>query len=189
MSGLLNIDWDFIARHEGPLITTAYVPKSGHSGVTVATGIDLGQRSPMDIARWSISDELKHRLSHYCYACGAAAQELLRNSPLRITDDDARRIDQAASEPIFNALQHAFDHACGEGAFAKLPRNIQTAIASVGYQYGPNLPRRTPKFWRLVTAQDWPGTVTELRNFGDAYKTRRNNEADLIEDCLQQGDV
>ncbi len=46
-----NIDWSYIKEQEG-FETTGYVPKNkdgsamGHSGVTVASGFDLGSRTP-----------------------------------------------------------------------------------------------------------------------------------------------
>jgi len=50
----------------------------------------------------------------------------------------------------------------------------------VAYQYGLNLKVRAPRFWATLTEQDWPAAVAELRNFGDAYATRRIAEADLL---------
>ena len=33
----------------------------------------------------------------------------------------------------------------------------------------------------MVTSNNWSSTVSELRNFGDGFSTRRNKEADLLE--------
>ena len=61
----------------------------------------------------------------------------------------------------------------------------QTVLLSVFRQYG-NLPRRTPKFWNAATQGRWENVVSELRNFGDKYDTRRNKEADLLETSLSR---
>ena len=41
------IDWDFIKEREGKAILKAYVPDphGSQSGVTVASGVDLGQQT------------------------------------------------------------------------------------------------------------------------------------------------
>jgi hypothetical protein len=53
----------------------------------------------------------------------------------------------------------------------------------VAFQYG-DLARRTPNFWRQVTEKKWADVIANLRNFGDHYATRRNVEADLLQDWL-----
>ncbi len=55
----------------------------------------------------------------------------------------------------------------------------KTVIASVLYQYGS--PSRVPRFWSFITANNWNSAISELRNFGDAFATRRNKEADLLQ--------
>ena len=40
-----NINWDFISGLEGKSITQGYVP-SDNSGVTIATGFDLKEKTP-----------------------------------------------------------------------------------------------------------------------------------------------
>jgi hypothetical protein len=35
-------------------------------------------------------------------------------------------------------------------------------------------------FWDAMIRQDWKKAEEILRNFGDAYPTRRNQEADLL---------
>lgn len=59
-----------------------------------------------------------------------------------------------------------------------MPRRLRAGRPR--FQYG-DLATKTPKFWAAVTAQDWKTTASILRSFGDAYKTRRNLEADLID--------
>ena len=58
-------------------------------------------------------------------------------------------------------------------------------IASVSFQYGVALNRRTPNFWWQITNGDWDGALANLRNFGDRYDTRRNKEADLLAPTIE----
>lgn len=49
-----QIDWKFIAAREGAEVLIGYVPMKngkvfGISGVTIATGVDLGQRNESDL--------------------------------------------------------------------------------------------------------------------------------------------
>ena len=53
--------------------------------------------------------------------------------------------------------------------------SLQAKPGSVGSEI-----ERTPSFWRATVSGDWKGVESELRNFGDAYATRRIREADLL---------
>lgn len=112
----------------------------------------------------------------------AAAQTQLNSSPLSITSAQATEINQAVKANALSKLVVNYDNAVGAGAFYSLPQEAQTSIASVSFQYG-NLANSAPTFWGKVVAKDWAGAVSELRNFGDSYPTRRGLEADR----LQQG--
>src|SRR5207247_556363 len=64
--------------------------------------------------------------------------------------------------------------------------DLQTVIADVGYQYGPNLASATPKFWTQVIRQQWTDAIDSLRNFGDNYQPRRDREADLLQNDVHR---
>ncbi|TVR97801.1 MAG: peptidase [Rhodospirillales bacterium] len=182
----MGIDWSFISQLEGGRRLTGYVPAAAfsQSGVTVATGCDLGQRSRAEIDALNIPESLKAKLRPYADLKTAAAEAMLRQQPLTLTAAEAEALDEAVKQPIVDALETRYDAAVssspGRLTFARLPHPAQTVIASVAFQYGANLPARTPRFWRAVTAQDWAEAVRELRNFGDAYPTRRRREANLL---------
>ena len=69
-----------------------------------------------------------------------------------------------------------------------MPPRLQTVIADLQFQYGSNY-NRTPKFREIIKdiaedpqdAQSYMPLMSELRDFGDKYDTRRNREADLIQ--------
>lgn len=180
------IDWKFIAELEGGLQLKGYVPdaSTSNSGVTIAAGVDLGARTLKEITKWPIADKLKVKLAPYLGRKGQDAVNLLRELPLEITEDEATQIETAACGPIFDQLQKAYDKTVGKDAFYQLPGEAQTALASLAYQYGPDLARRTPKFWELACQGDWQACVNELENFGDRYPTRRRKEAKLLRQVL-----
>ena len=74
-------DFDFIAEQEGAAINKAYVPTKrdgsvdGNSGVTVATGIDLGSK---DDAYFEGLDESIRKLRPHFGKKKAAAQQVFK---------------------------------------------------------------------------------------------------------------
>ena len=181
-----SIDWEFIAAREGGQRLTGYVVRirNNRSGVTVATGVDLGQRSPADIDRLLIPEELKSTLKRYATKKGKEARAYLKSHPLILTKPEADAIDTVARESIAGSVRRYYDNAVtGRGElliFEELPPEAQTVITSVAFQYGPNLKRSTPRFWESVTSQDWEKAVEELKSFGDRYGSRRAMEARLL---------
>lgn len=180
------IDWKFIADLEGGLQLNGYVPaaSTSNSGVTIATGVDLGARTLKEIGKWPVTDDLKIKLAPYVGRKGQDALNLLRELPLEVTEDEATQIETAVCGPIFDQLREAYDKKVGPDAFHHLPDEAQTVLASLAYQYGPNLAKRAPKFWGLACKADWPACVNELVNFGDRYPTRRRKEAKLLRQAL-----
>ena len=181
----IAIDWTFIGKLEGAGIARGYVPNpdTSNSGVTIATGFDLGQRSRAQIEGMGLPDALTAKLLPYLGLRGRAALGYLNAHPLVLTTDEVAAIDQAVRADFATRLAEIYNVGLAEGcaAFDDLPGPAQTVIASVAYQYGLDLRHRTPRFWSLALAQNWPDVVTELRSFGDAYGRRRGQEADLLE--------
>ncbi len=182
----MAIDWDFICAEEGGQQLTGYVPmpEASQSGVTIATGVDVGQRTAEQIDALSIAPSLKERLKPYCELRRNDAVAALEGMPLKITTNEAAELDNAIRGEAETAIRNAYDLSTIDTRFDSLPAPAQTVIASVAFQYGVHLNRRTPRFWAAVTAQDWPAAVAELRDFGDRFATRRNREADLLAELL-----
>lgn len=180
-----QIDHDFISEREGGSVTRGYVPavQISKSGVTVAAGFDLGARSDSDLSILGLTPALKAKLRPYCGKKGKDAADALKATPLTITPSQASEIDVAVRKSGLSKLQLAYraapDNAKNVDLF-DLPAEAQTVIASVSFQYG-DLAFRAPKFWKAVSSQDWPTAVGILRDFGDAYPSRRNLEADLLQ--------
>ncbi len=183
----MAIDWQFIEGLEGARVLKGYVPNptGSDSGVTIASGVDLGQRKAADIAALGLPASLANRLGPYLGKRKAEAVAALAAAPLSITAAEAGLLDKAVHTRTVEALRQSYD-ADGVVPFDDLPGAAQTVIASVAFQYGTNLRKRTPNFWTAACGQDWPGVIAELRDFGDSYPTRRKREAAYLETRLGQ---
>ena len=175
------IDWHFIGELEGQSVLTGYVPdpETSASGVTIATGVDLGQLTPAELRNMALPLSLSTRLLPYVGVRGEAAVAMLDTAPLVISQAESDLLDEADRAPLLDALERYWRWAA-DTEFTSLPDCCQTVIASVAFQYGPNLRRRCPRFWHDVTTLDWPATIAELDNFGDDYPTRRRRESEYL---------
>jgi GH24 family phage-related lysozyme (muramidase) len=178
------IAWDFVEELEGWRLRGYVPPDDGgpvEAGVTIGPGVDLGWWSVDQLRRRGVPADLVDKLSPYCGVRGDQARLIAGGLVLSGLEVDqlARPIRRA----IVEAVAARFDRAAGAAgfmAFAALPTELQTVVASVAFQYGPALSAKCPKFWRLVTTGAVKGAVAELRDFGDAFRTRRRREADYL---------
>jgi GH24 family phage-related lysozyme (muramidase) len=180
------IDFNFISRLEGGRRTRGYVPNPGtsRSGVTVGTGVDLGQMGDQDLDQLDLPDDLKEKLRLYLGKIKYEAVDFLGQYPLVLTAEEAESLDTEVKTRFIQGLVRQFNETA-DVSFEDLPDGVQTVIASVAFQYG-NLYKATPNFWRQITTGDWQGAYRNLQDFGDAYGTRRNQEADLLKRSLEE---
>lgn len=184
------VDPTFIGRQEGFRLD-GYVPDLGTSmsGVTIGTGVDIGQMSVADIQSLDLANELKQKLVPYAGLTQHNAAYVLSTLPLYLTVDEAHALDRAVTQNIIGGVAARYDLAAPGRSFAELPLEARTVIADVAYQYGPNLEQRAPAFWSDVTQGHWDSATQKLRAFGDRYPTRRNAEADLLKSAIDRGDL
>ena len=181
-----NIDWNFIRELEG-FSLVGYIPAEEKetssansnrvkSGVTICAGFDLGQHNWTYLREeLNLPNEIAVKLIPYMGIVGKEAKWLLSEQPLRLTRPEAELVDERVKQDKALAVAKMY----GEDEFYKLPSEAQTVVMAVAFQYG-NLPKRTPKFWKLCKAKEWLEVVLELEDFGDSYNTRRNKEAQLL---------
>lgn len=176
---MTKINFEFISTLEGGLALTGYVPDASKSksGVTIATGFDLGQRSTTDLLQL-LPENLALKLSDYCLLQGEQAAQQLIDKPLTVSKSEATTINTCYKQTFINKLKHSYNQRSNV-TFEQLPEQAQTVIASVAFQYG-NLAKRCPTFWKYAVAQNWLAMVNELRHFGDRYPNRRHKEADYF---------
>ncbi len=162
---------------------TGYWPKDQMlSGVTVADGIDLGQYSEREMA--ALPPDLQEKIKPYLGVKGPRAQFLLNASPLALTNAECELIEAPKRQEMTAQLSRQYLKAAAE-PFESLDDIPQTVLMDVTWQYGTPWVR-CPRFWRLACARDWTGLIAELRNFGDSYTKRRNDEADWLSKWLAE---
>lgn len=186
-----DIDAAFLERQEGRRLK-GYVPKRrdgsplGRSGVTIATGVDLGQWSTEEINRLVIPQSLKANLMPYVGLKGEAALDLLGWRPLLISDREAHLIDSAIHSRIINDLARRFEFATGH-RFDDQPRAVQTVLASLAINFGPGQLATMAKTWSLIKALDWAALADWLEVFPSRQpelQARRKREAMYLRRAL-----
>jgi hypothetical protein len=182
---LHNIDYRFIDREEGGNHLLGYVPQSngrvlGQSGVTVGRGIDLGQQN---LDNLNIPEDLRGKLRPYEGLQKNDAVSALRRTPLVLTPKETEILNDAVSKDILNQLVPKFDSQSSV-PFQQLDPAKQTVLASLAYQYGPDLDQRASSFFKAAVQGQWDRAARVLRNFGDDYPSRRKREAELLHQSL-----
>ena len=179
-----NIDFDFILKQEG-FETKGYVPdaENSNSGVTIASGFDLGARVLEDLK--GLPQDIIDVLTPFLSLRGAEAQEVASN--LNVSEDQAKIINEFAKSEAITNLRTEWENTTGT-SFDDLSKEKATVLASVAFQYG-NLESATPNFWKQTTSGDWEGAYNNLLNFGDRYDSRRKNEANYLFPTLKKTDT
>ncbi|MDT0596236.1 pesticin C-terminus-like muramidase [Glaciecola petra] len=172
------IDFEFISKLEGGCVLKGYVPdhKNSKSGVTIATGFDLGARNDRDLRKIGLSPVLIGKLYPYLGRKSTEAYEYIQQHPLRISKNEGNIVDTGVKRLLIEKLVERYNED-SQLAFNDLPACWQTVIASVEFQYG-SIRKACPKFWSYVTQQEWDTAINELKSFGDNYASRRNQEAE-----------
>lgn len=200
-----NIDFDFLAKHEGKCKIDAYVPNCtaksvknaknkvcygkpvgsviGKSGITVATGFDLGWHNKQDLKRMHFPPDMIKELDEYLTLNRSAAQEKLKQKPLKLNLKTAKTIDKLVRRSKVNGLARMYNHDAKKGSFALLPSEAQTAIFSMYYQMQGGLKKNHPKLWDALVSQDWQTAVTILEGMKQ-YADRRKEEATLLKTLI-----
>ena len=176
-----NIDFDFILEKEG-FKTQGYVPdpENSKSGVTIASGFDLGARVLEDLK--GLPDNIVELLTPFLSLKGANAQDVASN--LEVSKDQGKIINEFAKNEAITKLKTKWQNSTGT-SFDNLSTEQATVLASVAFQYG-DLQSKTPNFWNQATSGDWVGAYKNLLNFGDNYNKRRVSEANYLFPALKK---
>ncbi|XP_070536580.1 uncharacterized protein [Ptychodera flava] len=184
---------DFIREREGGVITEGYVPTDssgqalGQSGVTIGSGVDLGSKTRKYFSDIGVPEGVISKLEPYFGLKKQDAIDKLTEMPLSLTLSEAEDLSNRVEDTEITDVAQFYDDAVlGIGdtnlkKFNELTVAERTVISSVYFQYGGPPTTKFPKFWGHVTNQRWPDAISELRDFKDAYPTRRNLEADLLQ--------
>ena len=193
-----GVDYKFIAKHEGTQQLTGYVPTNkdgsviGRSGVTIATGFDIGQHNSYDLNRIFGKDDtnkdLKELYTPYLDKRKQDALNILKEKPLKITQDQADRTDAAVYSHKLESVKKMYNDESKDynGDFDNLPSNAQTAIFSFAYQNGTGA---VPSdLVEKLANGDYSGAADILIKYGqdNGYSNRRNDEAKLLQELSKQ---
>lgn len=150
------------------------------SGVTIGTGVDLGQQTEAYLTSIGIPAELVDKLRPYLRKRRHDALEALYQKPLYITDAECDALDTAVHADYTERVAKLYDSR-SVIPFSKIPRNAQAAIVSLFYHKGD--PKSYPKTWEALITQDWKTASAKLRN-GSLWKgpfdARRADEGLLL---------
>ena len=188
---------------EGPCSTTGYIPckpgnftgKAGQdpskytaigvSGVTIATGVDLGQTDIPSLKGYGVPTALIAKLQPYIGLKKSEAIQKLSTRPISISKEEAALLDTC----VHNGYLERYVRPAYERAacfpFDSLPRQAQAVVFSICYQKGCGGVRRDwPKTWTYLTTRNWAAASRELINGFRDYKNRREIEGLLLKELL-----
>ena len=140
-----NIKFPFVAALEdssefGYVPWGKGAPEGNHSGVTVATGFDLGGRSETELRNLKISEPLIKKLKPYLGKQKQAACNALAKSPLTLTAKEAEELDAIEFESKAKKIRDKWNTLAekkGSTSFEDLTQGQQTVLFSRTYQNGP----------------------------------------------------
>lgn len=213
-----RMDKKFLEKSEGALILPGYIPVYkddikdkkgniihkkgdviGQSGVTISTGIDLGQQSAAvtkAVINAYIKDNgnpdkvdvatLMKTLDPYFGLKRQKAVDALVKTSLTVTKAEAKLLADAFGYDTQKRVVQRFDAKNIKGmVFKKLPEEAQTVIVDFAYQYGVYSDSKGvgKTFWAYVYAGEWKKLADWLLSKPDQYISRRKREGDR----LQQG--
>ncbi len=176
-----------VSKFEGGQKLEAYPPPAKGSGVTVATGIDLGQRSSAELKDLGLPDSLIEKVSPYLGKKDSTAKNYLKSNPLELSQDEADLLDSAISQKISSQVSDKYYEATGQ-ELSDLPEEAKIVLESLAYNFGPNLDQKLPTLWSHVTNNDWEGVQDFLINTKwkqPELKSRRIQEAALLNPLTQ----
>lgn len=153
-------------------------PVIGVSGVTVGTGLDLGQQSDADLRRMGLPSPLIARFRPYLGKKKMDAVYALYANPMTISNAECDALDGAVHADYIARAAALYD-AKADQSFAECPPEAQAVIVSLFYQLGSPL-TNYPKTWRLLRQGDWDGAAQELQYHFKRYANRRADEGRLL---------
>lgn len=148
------------------------------SGVTIGTGLDLGQQTEERLQNMGIELASIIKMRPYIGKIKMDAVAALRDRPLRITDAECDQLDRCVHTTYIDEARVRYNRASSLD-FDQLPWQAQAVIVSLGYQLGGS--SRYPTTWKHLVAGDWQKAAWELRHGFKNYANRRADEARLLE--------
>ncbi len=177
-----------VSQFEGGQRLNAYAPPAKGSGVTVGTGIDLGQRSLSELKQLDLPKTLIDKVKPYLGKKDLEATEYLNSNPLELTQGEADELDSAIGNDISKKISLKYSEDTGQDLSA-LPEEARTVVESLAYNFGPNLDEKLPTLWKHVVNSDWQGVhdfLISTKWKQPELSGRRYQEAALLNPLLDQ---
>jgi hypothetical protein len=187
-----RVDFAALGRFEGGQLLKGYILMSkgkvaGISGVTVCTGVDLGQQDEKWLDGLGLLADLQAKLRPYLGVRQQAAVDLLARTPLAVTLDEANALDGAVQKQFLVSTLQSWNANREDGTpgFTQLTQAQQTVLLSRTYHQGVEMPDTAvaQPFYKAALEGRWQDAEQALRNYNvtpDWYKNRVNQEADLL---------
>ena len=155
----------------------------GISGVTIGTGVDLGQTDAATLQSIGVPEALTTLFRPYLGKQDVAAVYALYAAPLSIGKSEADLLDTAMLNHHVNKIAARYDRDAGAGAFEQIPWQAQAVIVSIQYQRGVNSPSKYPNTWKAFISRDWADAAARLKNgrLWTGYQSRRAAEGKILE--------
>lgn len=183
----MAIDWNFLQKVEGKE-NTAYVPqKNGkaiqNSGVTIGTGVDLGQQTKARFQKLGVPQELIDKLSPFFGKTQDKALKALdKAGEVTLSDEEIFTIDEALKKETLRETKAWYNknNTLGQD-WSDLSDRQQTVVLSVRYNHGP---KGAPNFYKQVENGKWSDAIENLRSFysseDNELHSRRVKEAQYL---------
>ena len=177
-----------LERFEGKGICRGYVPcdKTGRplgvSGVTIGTGVDLGQQTGAGLLDMGVPHAVVKKLLPYIGLKKDAALAAIKDQPLTLSPAETSALDDAVIKRYLRDIEARYNKDNPASPFADLPPEAQAVLVSILYQRGLGSPKSYPNTWTLLLKGDWPGAAAKLCNgaLWDGYQSRRAAEGKLL---------
>lgn len=156
----------------------------GQSGVTVGTGLDLGQQGQADLRRMGFDDATISRFRPYLGKKRQAAVAALAAAPLTLSNAECDAVDEAVHGDYIRRAADLYDRNTEGLPFAELPQEAQAVIVSLFYQLGSPFPSRDhagyPVLYGHLCCGNWQAAAHELLTGFRNYANRRADEGRLL---------
>lgn len=173
-------------RGRGPYTLEVYGSVIGQSGVTIGTGLDLGQQGQAELRKMRMPEVLVEKFKPYLLLRKEQAVKKLESQALHITDAECDELDTIVHKHYISLARKKFDREavlCCQSDFEDRPAQVQTVAVSLVYHYGPG--SRTYKdVWTKLVMCDYDGAVYLLNNNFNRYQLRRKDEAKVLKEIL-----
>jgi hypothetical protein len=160
------------------------------SGVTIATGFDLGQHNKQDIKNLNLPKALEDKLTPY-----AGSTDAKKAANLTITAEEAALLDKAVIDSKLNSFNAAYVAKFGENPDQSLDENTRLALASAFFNMGPGMlnAEKNPSMFKALQSKNPALIQKEIANFHRGAKgqpeSRRLVEAGIAAGFIDPEDT